>query len=58
MVEQISVSTTKWNASQLSTMPGWIGVGVAIPFVGVGAEVVFILEEGTTGLKPGTPVQS
>jgi hypothetical protein len=36
-----------------------MGVGVAIPFVGVGAvEEVLAVDEGITGLKPGTPVQS
>lgn len=41
--EQVVPVLTKWNASQLSTMPAWVGVGVVIPlpgFVEVGVEVI------------------
>ena len=37
-----------WNLLQLSIMPGWMGVGVVIPLVGlVGAEDV-----GVDGVVP------
>lgn len=48
MVAQLSPSSTMWNLLQLSIMPGWMGVGVVIPLVGlVGAEDV-----GVDGVVP------
>lgn len=35
MVSHVSPVFTRWKASQLSTIPGWIGSGVSMPFGGV-----------------------
>jgi hypothetical protein len=57
IVSHISPAPTRWKASQLSTMPGWMGSGVSMPFgrvVGSGAEVV-VLVVVVPGLWPITP---
>ena len=44
--EQVLPVSTKWKTWQLSTMSGWVGVGVVIPLVGsveVGVEVVLAM---------------
>lgn len=35
IAKQLSPLSTKWNALQLSTIPGWVGLGVEIPLPGV-----------------------
>lgn len=53
IVAQLSPDLTRWKASQFKAIPGCVGVGVVIPFVGVVVVVVVV----TVGVKPDTPVQ-
>src|SRR5690242_14518770 len=56
MIAHVSPLLTKSNPSQLSTMPGWVGSGVSIPFPGAVVLVGGLVVVG--GSKPTTPTQT
>ena len=58
MSEQYSPETCRWNLSQLSTIPGWVGRGVVTPLLGlvlVGAAVGGAVVGEPVGMPVGSP---